>query len=501
MLDAAGQALDARTQVAAERLGAALGEQLRLVALWPDLDAAQDLAVDDVDKRLAESLARLAEAAGPGATAIAIDTTGRIVAASAPGEIGRVAAGRAASPVPLRVESGPTPDVWLEAPVWSRADGHRLGTIEVRSPWEALLASLIRDPATTRVRDLAGPVLHEGAVIATTDSTALLWSRREVSGLAGLHLEVAGVLPRTTALAPLRARARQLLVFAVVLLSVTVPAAFWLAHSTTAALRGLTRAAGADAPGAFVLPATAPREVRVLGDALSAMVMRLEASRHALARQETLAAMGTMAAGLAHEVRTPLAVLRTSAETLARRAGDDTTTELVTFIRDEVDRLDRLVDELLLFARPRPPEPTRLNLADVGARAVRILTPRAEEAGVRISLETTDAFVMADPDQLFQVLLNVLTNAIQVTPRQGMVRLETAGHADGARVVIDDAGPGIPADRRDEIWRPFFTTRRGGTGLGLAIVRRIVEAHDGTIEVADAPGAGARFTIRLPEIA
>ena len=247
------------------------------------------------------------------------------------------------------------------------------------------------------------------------------------------------------------------------------------------------------------MPRGAPREVHVLAGALQEMVERLERSRHELARQESLASVGAMAAVLAHEIRTPLAVLRGSADMLQKRLADDARgRELVALLQEETDRLSRLASDLLVFARPRPPERAPADLADVAARAASMLVDRYRGADVRLEVATLPAPVRADADQLGQAALNLLGNALEVSRTGTRVRLETGAAAGLAWLRVADEGPGIPPENLERIWLPFFTTRRGGTGLGLPIVRQIVEAHGGRAEVETSP-AGTRISLVLPQ--
>ena len=308
-------------------------------------------------------------------------------------------------------------------------------------------------------------------------------------------------MPARQALLPLRRTTRSLLLFAAVVLAVTLPAAVLLARSTTAELRRLTARArdvertgradfGAPGPGA-------PLEVRVLAGALQSMVQRLDASRRELARQESLAAMGMMAAGLAHEVRTPLSVIRGSAEMLARRAVPASReAELSAFVMEETDRLSRLVDDLLAFARPRDPAPLPADLAAVARRVAG--APGIGGGAVPLETRLDPAPVTGDPEQLYQVALNLVSNAVHASAPGSPVRVAT--FVDGAHGVLEvaDRGRGMEPEEAAQAWTPFFSRRGGGTGLGLPIVRRIVEAHGGTVDLHSAPGRGTRAVVRLP---
>jgi signal transduction histidine kinase len=196
--------------------------------------------------------------------------------------------------------------------------------------------------------------------------------------------------------------------------------------------------------------------------------------------------MGAMAAGLAHEVRTPLSVIRASAEMLSRRmAAGSREGELASFVLEESDRLSRLVDDLLAYARPREPVAQPTDLATIADRAVRAQQIRGEAGKLEVQLES--APVSADPEQVYQVALNLLSNALLASPAQASVTIRTWRRGNDAMLEILDRGGGIPPEDLDRIWIPFFSRRAGGTGLGLPIVRRIVEAHRGSVTLEPGP--------------
>src|SRR5262249_17599265 len=170
------------------------------------------------------------------------------------------------------------------------------------------------------------------------------------------------------------------------------------------------------------------------------------------------------------------------------------------FVIAEIDRLTSVVTALLAFARPPKLAARAVTVGDLFDRA--LLLSRDDLDAKRIRVQRTDGThvpaLAADADLLCQVLLGLLANATEAVPAGGEIGLTS--RADGGTVEIDvtDTGPGIPADVRERVFEPFFTTRPRGTGLGLAVARQIVEAHGGTIAAGDRPGGGARFTLRLP---
>jgi signal transduction histidine kinase len=235
---------------------------------------------------------------------------------------------------------------------------------------------------------------------------------------------------------------------------------------------------------------------------ITAQVEELAAARARLAQQEKLAALGQLATAIAHEVRNPLAVIRSAAQGLAETERPDGAAirHATTFVIAEIDRLTSVVTALLAFARPRRLAARVVAVDELFDRALLLAREDLDAKRVRV---TRDAAIVpalaADPDLLCQVLLGLLANAVEAVPVGGEVGL-AARTTDARTVEIDvtDSGPGVPAEVRGRVFEPFFTTRARGTGLGLAVAQQIVEAHGGTIAVGDRPGGGARFTLRIP---
>lgn len=501
-----------------DRVERDVAERQRAAATWPELDAAQDVATDDLDKRLSVALARLAGSLGAGDVALALDTAGRVVAASRAAMIGRpareVLPWLAADPCaatsrgPLRADARGAAQLLLASPIRVRGDGRVLGCLLLTVPWEALVRAAVPPPTldALELRDERGVVLTRGAHAAAVPRAEIVTGSARSPDGSALHLVATMAAPRDVALRPLADTRRAALLLALAMLAVTLPAAWLVAHATTRALRALTRSALAvDGLSRPVLPDPgrgAASEVRVLHAALGRMLEQQERSRRVLAEREALASLGTMAAGLAHEIRTPLAVVHGSVELLGRGApAEERRRELVSLVTTEVARLDRLVADLLAFARPRAPARAPGDLAEVARRGALLLQTAAERQGVTIALAPHHAPATFDEEQLQQVLLNLGSNAIQASEAGATVTIATGADDAGAGTAwleVRDAGVGIPAEALARIWTPFFTTRRQGTGLGLAIVRRIVDEHGGTIDVTSAPGAGTTVRVRLP---
>jgi signal transduction histidine kinase len=236
---------------------------------------------------------------------------------------------------------------------------------------------------------------------------------------------------------------------------------------------------------------------------VQAQTEEMATARARLAQAEKLAALGQLAATVAHEVRNPLGVMRSAAQTLAETlpAGHQAA-QASAFIITEIDRLANVVNSLLRFARPLQLDARPVQVAALFERAILLTRDEIDSKRLRVERHTATALpaVQADPDLLGQVLIGVLANAVEAVPPGGAIVLD-AYAADGAvQLSISDSGPGVAPELRARVFEPFFTTRPRGTGLGLAIARQIVEAHGGRIEVGDAAGGGARFIITLPPV-
>ncbi len=216
-------------------------------------------------------------------------------------------------------------------------------------------------------------------------------------------------------------------------------------------------------------------------------------------RQAALATVGELAAGLAHEVRNPVAAIRGAAQAMGPAATPEQRSEMLEVIEEETERLGRVVGEFLDYASPGLPRREPVDLAGLVRRVLKSqeLAGRKLEAAVRQEPETPPA--LGDPDQLHRVFENLVRNASEAAVESCRLRVEVHGES-GNRVAIrlEDNGPGIPPEAMHRLFQPFYTTRPGGTGLGLALIHRIVEAHEGEVHVDGRPGLGAVFTVILP---
>lgn len=236
-----------------------------------------------------------------------------------------------------------------------------------------------------------------------------------------------------------------------------------------------------------------------LYDDLRRSYAELARAQAQLVQRERLAALGELSAVVAHEVRNPLGVIFNSLGSLRRVLKPEGDARmLLDIIGEEADRLNRIVGDLLDFARPSPPALRPEALDRLVEEAVGAALAENRNIAVKRDIGPGLSPVSMDARLMRQAVLNVAVNAVQAMPRGGTLTVRARRDGSWARVEIRDSGPGIPDEIRQRIFEPFFTTKASGTGLGLAVVKRIVEGHGGEVAVANEPGSGAFFTIRIP---
>jgi len=526
------------------------------VHTWAHLAMMREIVVRDMDKTIARFLEAVRRDYGVYLAVLALDRNGLCVASSDPRDIGKSFAGTALAGT---VTTGHAPaEPTLE---WSDAhgsaylrlaspipdpdsDGGVLGTLVAMLDREVLDRIVVSKPGHSNVelrlldlneRVLAGrtspleidnveawhvgegrspdrfptsgpPLLREGV-----DATGRSFIVAEMPignspslPTRGWHL-VASV-PKDLALAPVAQVRDRVLATGVGLVLVGLLAAALLASRLTRPIKELTQVAARIARSGDLEPVPSPSshdEVGELALAFQRMVTAVAAARDELVRAAKLAFLGEMAAGMAHEIRTPLGIIRNAAQLLERRmadAGDLEAGEWAVFVREESDRLAKVVTELLDFVKPMPPMKSEVRLDAIARRAANLLTSEASSRGITIEVVEAAAPVVVpcDGDQLHQVCLNLMMNALQASPRGSAVVVSTEQRGESAALIVRDRGRGLPTDLVDRLFEPFTSQRDGGIGLGLAIVRRIVRAHGGDVTASSREGGGAEFIVMLP---
>ncbi len=538
-----------------QRLDTELFERVHDLWSWSQLEVMQDAGVGDVDKRLARLLAQVQKSYGRVYRKLLfVDRDGTVIAASGAADIGHqrpfderkttaipLAGGVIQVARPIRLAADDAVVMPISTVVDNRFTGQPLGTLYALLDWQEVRALLGRveargprpgsrfallldadnrtlavSPAARRYgleEDKALPISALSADDAAQEVAGLGSDGQDfLAGFArskgyqsfpGLGWHVMVAEPASLAFAPVW----QLLRWMIGLLLLTALAAALVARRIARRfshpieqLAGFTRHYAADRR-LLPPPASGALEIRELNHAFAAMIERLEHSRAQLVQAGKLAAVGEMAAMLAHEVRTPLGILRSSAQVLGEdRALSAEGREMVDFILAESKRLNGLVTSLLECGRPREPD---FQYIDLGALVLEVVDMLARKAAARrIDLHTdmpdSPAWLEADAEQCKQILMNLLLNAIQILPPEQCVTITLGKEGDHLVLRVSDTGPGIDDSDLPQLFEPFFTRRDGGIGLGLAIVQHIVDRHGGSIYVSNNPQGGACFTIRLP---
>ena len=251
------------------------------------------------------------------------------------------------------------------------------------------------------------------------------------------------------------------------------------------------------------------REIRTLANRWKDFCEHCQGAHDSeMLQAEHLATMGELAAGVAHEIRNPLAGIAGAIEIITKDfPKDHPDREVMEDLRQEVRRIEKVLNDLLAYARPKPPQFGRADLKDIFARTLHLSRQQTGLKNVEFSIQIPPDLppFRMDSEQLHQVLLNLVLNGVQAIEREGKIAVAAKvsapggpGQAELVEISVSDTGGGIPPESLERIFRPFYTTKRGGTGLGLSLCRRIIRQHGGTLTVESKVGKGSCFIIRLP---
>jgi two-component system sensor histidine kinase HydH len=237
------------------------------------------------------------------------------------------------------------------------------------------------------------------------------------------------------------------------------------------------------------------------GAELASAYQKLNDTFEQLRHADRLALLGQFSAGIAHEIRNPLASIQGAVDILGEGMNTENPKfEFAQIARKEVGRLERLTSEILQFSKPAPPQKVKVRPAELVEEACRLVSDQAHRHGIELEKRISESIrsIVVDPEQIKQVLMNLLINAIQAQPNGGGIVL--TGKADGGEYILSvrDWGPGISNEQLAKIFEPFFTTRREGTGLGLSISDQLVKNNGGRMRATSTLGQGACFEIAFP---
>jgi signal transduction histidine kinase len=521
-------------------------ERLQNAAVWSQLDIMQDLQIRDVDKRLSRFLADLKT----GYRDIYLDLScsdveGRVIASSNTPTIGAAQVAAASwlktnlsgADLELKFEhADESPGVFIDVPIASAFAEQRLGQLRLQLDWTEIgdvldaaagtegrvlvlldetgrvisASSALRDKGlllTDRLaqwQGVAGAVeRRSGNPVLDTEVLVGGAKSKGYSRFAGFGWTTLVIQPVDLALEPIH---RMAIIFAILLgfiLVFTLVIATLVSHAIARPILALTGFARQYMRSKILQspPAAGSGEVGELTEAFVQMVRDIDLSQQNLVRASKLAVVGEMSSIIAHEVRTPLGILRSSAQMLQRESGISAEGhELIGFIESETERLNRLVSAMLDTARPRSPLFARVDVHALIQRTVAMLAAQANRKQVRVSqrLRASDAVIDCDEEQMTQIVLNILMNGLQILHHGGEIEVSTHDDRSNLYIEIADNGPGINPAERARVFEAFFFKREGGIGLGLAIVQQIVHAHGGEIAATDSRIGGAMFRIRLP---
>ena len=509
----------------AEHLHRDFEDRVADITNWSRLEVMRALLYDDVDKELAEFVRQILQGRQTYLAIVCLGVDDRPVAGA--GEVHTVI--RPGAPDRMRIAIV-APDrgsgqhlLQFETPVFNpQRPGTRIGTLVVVLDPSRMITTIegsveeARGEVSLSLRSRTGEILFEtgGSPVGGPGSPAAPDGSSVLKGVASVgrlsmadapDLDVTVAQSRTITLAAVTALRATLFRVGALVLAIGSALGALVAWRISRPIRRLTGTVRqiterGNLETQIELP-QASGEIGVLAAAFRTMMESLAAAQAEALAQSRLAFLGEIAANIAHEVRTPLSVLKTSAQLLAR--GELPLAEqrdLAATVAVEVDRLNGVVTGLVDLVRARPVHHRLESIADIVGRAVTFFSPVAAKSGVRIAQTLDDGRlpVYCSADQLHQVFLNLIQNAMQAMGGSGILTVTCREEGRWVAVEIADTGPGFTADTLARAFSPFYTTKVDGTGLGLAISKRIVEEHGGTIAAENGPRGGACLRVRLP---
>jgi two-component system sensor histidine kinase HydH len=532
----------------AEDIDKMMFERLQNAATWSHLDIMQDIQIHDVDKRLSHFLADLQTGYKDVYLDLSgVDNAGRVISSSNAAQVGlfepnrptwssaSMSGANVSLEQPIESEGG---GLVMRVPVVSAFAGGTLGQLRLTLDWTGIYDVL--DQATSGSGRMLAVLDNRGRLIAASrelrerglllgngladwrkgaartnvserpgtpvlDSEVIVGSAKSngYANFPGFGWTTLVIQPVDQALEPVHRMGMIFLGLLGLIMLLTFSMATWVSREIARPITALTRFARGYVRNKVLQapPVARGGEVGELTDAFVQMVRDIDQSQQNLVRASKLAVVGEMSAVIAHEVRTPLGILRSSAQMLQRESGiSEEGRELVGFIESETERLNRLVSAMLDTARPRAPSYSAVDMHNLIGNSIAMLGAQAgkKQVVVTTSLHAVRPVIECDEEQITQVLLNLLMNGLQILDHGGQIEIATHDDDRFLTIEIADDGPGIDPMERTRVFEAFFFKREGGIGLGLAIVQQIVNSHGGEIEAAESRLGGALFRIRLP---
>ncbi len=541
-----GRHLSEEARSGADRLATTLRSERERLESFAVQDVMREIRIADLDKRISSFLASGKRGCPACVDLLVLNRSGQVVAASTPAWIGKIentipggvdSAVMIAGPFPTADATGTL--IRLTVPVPDPdARGTTLGQLVALFDWERGTEVIARVRESMRsvgldpevlILDARGIVIGSAApadgpwqlgdllllhVPRSQDHATTGYIDTATARLVG-HAKLPDDLPPWTvvvaeplanAFAPAR---RMVTLLATVLggmLLVALTVSLLAARRVTEPLTELTKAAEAVGRGVrpeSPVPVRSRDEIGTLTNAFNHMAADLNRAERELVDAAKFSFVGELAAGVAHEVRTPLGVLRSSAQLLERslEVKDDESRELLQLLQTEVARIERVVSALIELGRPREMHLAPSSLGQILFRTTDFVDAQARQKHVTIRRRAIDPdpVVLCDPELIHQVALNLLVNAVQILPAGGAIEIGLLPARDGyAGFEVRDDGPGMTQEVCARIFEPYFTRRQGGAGLGLTFVQRVVQEHRGRVSVESEIGRGTVFRVTLP---
>ncbi len=526
-------------------------ERLQNAKTWGRLEVMQDIQVKDIDKRISKFLAEVKSGYRDVYHQLdCIDSNGSIIASSNQTVLGKLAIqDNDKMYIPMQ-----NTDVWLDTfreadndrniilpintAIKSIFNGSDLGRVRLQFNWSQIYQIL--DQASTETR-MALLVDYQGRVIAASSSlrkqdilmkvipeswqsdpkTAVVtrdgtfiglnqitigrYRSRGFEHFSGFGWTTLVIQSSSQAFVPIQRIAFIFLLLLVITSCLAIVFSLFISKRIAQPITELT-AFTRQFTNDNALPAIPKKTTGEVGELTAAFVQtveKLDQSRAQLIRASKLAVLGELSAVMAHEIRTPIGILRSSAQMLAREPGlSEEGKELVSFVESETERLKGLVSALLESARMPQPMMQGHNLNNIILQCVALLSLQAENKSIEMSVElkSDSPTLFCDAEQIKQVLLNLIMNALQIIPAHGKVLIACNDDSKNQIIEVEDDGPGIGTVDQARVFDPFYTKRDGGVGLGLSVVQQIVSAHHGEITVGKSKLGGALFSIVLPKL-